>query len=68
MSNIIVEELKQTPVEQQRVEDVFWMWRVISPARLAAKLGMTLDEVGREDLFQRLFPAEQSVFWLSDRF
>ena len=64
----VLEALGARGVEQQRVEDVFWMWRVISPARLAAKLDMTLDEVGCEDLLQRLFPPEQSVFWLSDRF
>ncbi len=50
------------------VDDVFWMWRVISPERLAAKLGVTVAEVEREDFFPNLFPPERSVFWLSDRF
>jgi GNAT superfamily N-acetyltransferase len=64
----VLEALGGRGIEHRRVEDVFWMWRVISPARLADKLGLTPDEVGREDFLHRLFPPEQSVFWLSDRF
>ncbi len=50
------------------IEDVFWMWRVISPTRLAQKLGLTPAEVDREDFWMRLFPPERSLFWTSDRF
>lgn len=50
------------------VEDVFWMWRVISPQRLAAKLGLTDAEADADELFDRLLPADRSVYWISDRF
>jgi GNAT superfamily N-acetyltransferase len=50
------------------VEDVFWMWRVVCPESVAAKLGLTAAEVGAPDLFDRLLPLRGSVYWTSDRF
>ncbi len=50
------------------VEDVFWMWRIISPERLAAKLRIAVADLEAEDVFQRLLPPERSVYWISDRF
>lgn len=50
------------------VEDVFWMWRVISPTRLAEKLVLAADAVDAPALFERLFPYRGSVYWTSDRF
>lgn len=50
------------------VDDVFWMWRVIDAASIAAKLGVSADEVRRPDFFARQLPPESSVYWLADRF
>jgi GNAT superfamily N-acetyltransferase len=50
------------------VEDVFWMWRVVSSRRLATKLGIDAAECERADLFFRLLPPGQSLYWISDRF
>lgn len=50
------------------VEDAFWMWRVVSAERLAAKIGLPPAECERQDLFFRLFPPGQSLYWTSDRF
>lgn len=50
------------------IEDVFWMWKVVAAERLAAKLGLKPAEIEREDLFFRLLPPGESVYWTSDRF
>jgi predicted N-acetyltransferase YhbS len=50
------------------VEDVFWMWRIISPERLAPKLGVATAELDTDDVFHRLLPPERSVYWIADRF
>jgi len=50
------------------VEDAFWMWRVVSAERLAAKLKIDPAECQRQDLFFRLLPPARSVYWISDRF
>jgi len=52
----------------RNVEDVFWMWQIISPPRLAAKLGMREADLDAEDIFFRLLPPERSVYWIADRF
>jgi predicted N-acetyltransferase YhbS len=46
--------------------DVNYMWRVVSPTRLAARLGWPADEV-RKNLFS-LVSARDAVFWTADRF
>lgn len=50
------------------VDDVFWMWRIVSAERLATKLGLELAAVDREELFFDLLPPTDSVYWLADRF
>ncbi len=50
------------------VEDVFWMWQIISPERVAAKLGVSAAELDAEDIFFRLLPPGRSVYWTADRF
>ena len=55
-------------VNVRTVEDVFWMWRIISPQRLAAKLGVDVGSLDTDDVFLRLLPPERSVYWISDRF
>jgi predicted N-acetyltransferase YhbS len=50
------------------VEDVFWMWRVVSPDALAEKLHMGVSQLESPQLFERLFPYHGSVYWTSDRF
>jgi len=50
------------------IEDVFWMWQVISPTRVARKLGMSEVELEADGVFFRLFPPERSVYWAADRF
>jgi len=64
----IVAALGARGLSLRTVDDVFWMWRVISPTRLAAKLGITVTEVERDDFLARVLPSDRSVFWLSDRF
>lgn len=60
--------LQSSGLALRQVEDGFWMWRVIDPTRLAAKLGMTADEVTADDFLFRILPPERSVYWLADRF
>jgi predicted N-acetyltransferase YhbS len=50
------------------IEDVFWMWKIVSYPRLAAKLGLRPAELEREDIFFRLLPPGRSLYWTSDRF
>jgi GNAT superfamily N-acetyltransferase len=64
----VQEQLRARGLTLRQVEDVFWMWRIISPQPLAAKLGVTPDTFTTDDVFQRLFPPERSVFWIADRF
>jgi predicted N-acetyltransferase YhbS len=64
----VQEQLRSRGLSLRTVEDVFWMWRVISPARLSAKLGMSVSDLDADDIFFRLFPPEQSVYWIADRF
>jgi GNAT superfamily N-acetyltransferase len=64
----IVRDLGARGLTLRTVEDVFWMWRLISPARLARKLGISAVEVAGEHFLHQLFPPDGSVFWLSDRF
>ena len=68
----IVPTVRQQLVERgltvRTVEDVFWMWQVISPARVAAKLGISEAELEADDVFFRLLPPERSVYWIADRF
>jgi GNAT superfamily N-acetyltransferase len=64
----VQEQLRSRGLSLRTVEDVFWMWRVISPQRLSAKLGMSVSDLDADDIFFRLFPPEQSVYWIADRF
>jgi predicted acetyltransferase len=50
------------------VEDRSWMWRVIDPAALAAKLRVPHAAVLRDGIFDDILPPERSRYWLSDRF
>ena len=50
------------------VEAVFWMWRVISPAQCAAKLGLSAADIVHEGVFDRLLPPSGSLYWIADRF
>ncbi len=61
-------QLRARGLTLRHVEDVFWMWRIVSPQRLAAKLGVRPDTVTADDIFHRLFPPDGSVFWIADRF
>lgn len=60
--------LRERGLTLRTVEDVFWMWRITSPQRLATKLGMGEAELEADDVFFRLLPPEQSVYWIADRF
>lgn len=64
----VLDELAAAGATASLVEDYFWMWRVISASRLAAKLGVSTDEVESEAFLPSLFPAGSSVYWLADRF
>ena len=64
----VQERLRARGLNLHTVEDVFWMWRIISPARLAAKLGVSEAELDTEDVFHRLLPPERSIYWMADRF
>jgi GNAT superfamily N-acetyltransferase len=65
---VVQERLRARGLNLRTVEDVFWMWRIISPARLAAKLGVPAAELETDDVFHRLLPPEHSVYWIADRF
>lgn len=47
-------------------EDNNYMWRIISPERLAARLGMTPDQAAAHAF--EVFGDDRSLFWTSDRF
>jgi hypothetical protein len=64
----VVRQLATRGLTVRAIDDPFWMWRVISPARLAKKLGVSQSEVERDNFFPNLLPPDGSVFWLSDRF
>ncbi len=64
----VQQQLRERGLSLRTVEDVFWMWRIISPRRLAEKLGMRESDIEGEDVFFHLLPPEQSVFWIADRF
>lgn len=64
----VQEQLRKCGLTLRTVEDVFWMWRIISPQRLAARLGIREADLDGDDVFFRLLPPEQSVFWIADRF
>ena len=60
--------LRRRGLSLRTVEDVFWMWRLIDPTRVAAKLRLPASATREPDFFARLFPAQRSVYWFSDRF
>jgi predicted N-acetyltransferase YhbS len=64
----VQERLRSRGLTLRRIEDMFWMWRIISPQRLAAKLGMNPQALARDDVFLRMLPPEHSVYWIADRF
>jgi GNAT superfamily N-acetyltransferase len=64
----VQEQLRSHGLTLRTVEDAFWMWRIISPQRLAERLGMREADLDGDDVFFRLLPPEQSVFWIADRF
>lgn len=63
-----LEALKARGLTDRRIEDVFWMWRVVSSERLASKLGVPVSAVESPNLWRDLLPPESSVYWISDRF
>ncbi len=67
-SPAIAAKLQARGITLRTVEDSFWMWQVISPRQVAAKLGLHVAEVEAEDFFDRLFPPDASLYWISDRF
>ena len=64
----ITAHLEKRGVRLQTIEDVFWMWQVIDRERVARKLGIAAAELDAEDFFDRIFPADTSLSWISDRF
>jgi len=64
----VQDELQRSGLSLRTVEDIFWMWRIISPDRLAAKLGVSAASLETDDVFFRLLPPEHSVYWIADRF
>jgi GNAT superfamily N-acetyltransferase len=63
----VIATLRARGLTPRTVDDVFWMWRVLAPDRLARKLGISTTEVARDDFLTRLFPPDRAVYWLSDR-
>jgi predicted N-acetyltransferase YhbS len=64
----VTDRLRSDGVTLRTVEDMFWMWRVVAPQRLAAKLGLAAERIADEDFFFRLLPPGESVYWIADRF
>jgi len=62
------QQLQERGLGLRTIEDVFWMWQVISPARVARKLAISEAGLEADDVFFRLFPPERSVYWAADRF
>ena len=64
----VQEGLRSRGLSLRTVEDMFWMWRVVSAERLAAKLRIDPGALATDDIYHRLLPPERSVFFLADRF
>jgi predicted N-acetyltransferase YhbS len=64
----VQDRLRARGLNLHHVEDAFWMWRIIAPERLAAKLGVSGAALETDDVFHRLLPPETSVYWIADRF
>ncbi|GIW44303.1 MAG: hypothetical protein KatS3mg077_1585 [Candidatus Binatia bacterium] len=64
----VLEALRQHGIADHRIDDVFWMWRIVSPERLAEKLRTRPDALRPELLWREILPPESSVYWISDRF
>jgi predicted N-acetyltransferase YhbS len=62
------QQLEAKGLSLRTIDDAFWMWQVISPPRVARKLGVSEAELAADDVFFRLFPPERSVYWAADRF
>lgn len=60
--------LRERGLTVHAVEDRSWMWRVINPAQLAAKLRVPEQGVRQAGFFDEILPAARSRYWLSDRF
>lgn len=61
-------QLRDWGLVLRTVEDTFWMWRIIAPQRLAGKLAVDPADLAGDDVFFRLLPPDQSVYWIADRF
>lgn len=61
-------QLQALGLASHRVEDVFCMWRPIDRGRLAEKLGANRAALDDASLWRILFPPDQSVYWIADRF
>jgi predicted N-acetyltransferase YhbS len=68
MAPAVQAQLRERGLTMRAVDDVFWMWRIISRPRLAAKLGLSDADLKRDDIFLHLLPPERSVYWIADRF
>lgn len=64
----VLDTLRSYGLTDHRIEDVFWMWRVVSPERLSSKLGLSPRLLPTPALWQELLPPESSLYWISDRF
>ncbi len=65
---LLQERMRSRGLRLQTIEDVFWMWRILSPARLAKALAVDPATLDDENVFFRLFPPDRSVYWIADRF
>ena len=64
----VQERLRSRGLALRTVEDTFWMWRIISAERLAAKIGVPPEALSGDDAYHRLLPPQRSVYWIADRF
>jgi predicted N-acetyltransferase YhbS len=62
------DELRARGLSLRSIDDPTWMWRVVDPERVAAKLGIRGAEAVAPQLFAQLLPPERSVYWIADRF
>lgn len=66
--SLVLTELRRRGMELSTVEDVFWLWRIIDPGRVALAAGLPEEAVHADDALFTVLPPDRSVYWISDRF
>lgn len=64
----VLEDLAARGITHRPVDDVFWLWDIVRPDRVAAAAGIPRRALRSDDALLRVLPPDRSVYWISDRF